>query len=71
MSDKKPNPFLKLALEIGPIIIFFLAYRWAPVSEGATEKAAQLEQILFATAVFIPVILLSLSMLIFRMNMLM
>lgn len=60
MSDKKPNPFLKLALEIGPIIIFFLAYRWAPVSEGATEKAAQLEQILFATAVFIPVILLSL-----------
>lgn len=61
MSEKKPNPFVKIALEIGPIIIFFLAYRWAPISDGATDKAAQLEQILFATAVFIPVILLSLA----------
>lgn len=63
MSDaKKPNPMLKLLLEIGPIVIFFLAYRWAPVPEGATESEAQLEQIIFATLVFVPVILISLAL---------
>ena len=46
MSDvKKPNPILKLLLEIGPIAIFFMAYNWAPVPEGATDSEAQLEQI--------------------------
>ena len=61
MSEaKKPNPFVKLVLEIGPIIIFFLAYRWAPVPEDASEIEAQLEQIIFATIVFVPVILISL-----------
>ena len=61
MSEgKKPNPIVKLVLEIGPIIIFFLAYRWAPVPEGANEIEAQLEQIIFATILFVPVILISL-----------
>jgi len=61
VSDvKKPNPIVKLALELGPIIIFFLAYRWAPVPEGATDIEAQLEQIIFATIIFVPVILISL-----------
>lgn len=59
-EPKKPNPILKLLLEIGPIIIFFLAYRWAPVPEGASEMEAQLEQIIFATLIFVPVILASL-----------
>ena len=58
-EDKKPNPIVKLVLEIGPIIIFFLAYRWAPVPEGASEIEAQLEQIIFATIGFVPVILIS------------
>lgn len=61
-AEKKPNPFVKLALELGPIIIFFVAYQWAPVSEGATKTEAQLAQILFATAVFVPVILISLAL---------
>ena len=60
MAATKQNPWLKLALEIGPILIFFLAYRWAPVPEGTADADAQLRQILFATAVFVPVILLSL-----------
>lgn len=62
MAEKKINPFLKMALEIGPIIVFFLAYRWANVPEGASDSEKQLAQILFATAVFIPVILASLAL---------
>ncbi len=62
MTEKQANPLLKLGLEIGPIIAFFLAYRWAPVAEGATETEAQLAQILFATKVFIPLILISLAL---------
>lgn len=61
MAEKTQNPVLKMALEIGPIVLFFLAYRWAPISEGASDAEAQLEQILFATALFVPVILLSLA----------
>ena len=60
MEKKKVNPVLKLALELGPILVFFLAYRWAAVPEGTPETQAQLQQILFATAVFIPVILATL-----------
>ena len=54
-------PLLKLVLEIGPIAVFFLAYRWAPVPEGLDTSARNLEQILFATKVFIPTILASLA----------
>ncbi len=31
MSERHINPLLKLALEVGPIAVFFLAYRLAPV----------------------------------------
>ena len=62
MSEKAPNPFLKMGLELGPILVFFLAYRWAPVEPGADETARQLSQILFATAIFVPVILASLGL---------
>lgn len=61
MEKKKIHPLLKLALEMGPIMIFFLSYRWANVPEGATDEARQLAQILFATKVFIPAILISLT----------
>lgn len=60
MTEKKTNPILKLVLEMGPIIIFFLAYRWAFVPAGASDAERQLVQVLFATSVFIPVILISL-----------
>ncbi len=60
MSERHINPILKLVLEVGPIAVFFLAYRWAPVPDGLSDTERQLEQILFSTKVFVPTILLSL-----------
>lgn len=60
MEKKKIHPFLKLALEMGPIMIFFMAYKFATVPEGVTDEERQLSQLLFATGIFIPTILLSL-----------
>ena len=54
MSGKKIHPLLKLVLEVGPIAVFFLAYRLA-------LEERQLEQILFSTMVFIPTILVALA----------
>lgn len=62
MSERTIHPLLKLALEIGPIVVFFLAYRWAPVPEGLDVTERQLEQILFSTKVFVPTILASLAL---------
>ena len=61
MSGKKIHPLLKLVLEVGPIAVFFLAYRLAPVAEGLQLEERQLEQILFSTMVFIPTILVALA----------
>ncbi|WP_424929319.1 septation protein A [Amaricoccus tamworthensis] len=61
MTQRKINPILKLVLEIGPIAVFFLAYRFAPVPEGLETMERQLEQILFSTKVFIPTILATLA----------
>ncbi len=61
MSGKKIHPLLKLVLEVGPIAVFFLAYRLAPVAEGLPLEERQLEQILFSTMVFIPTILVALA----------
>ena len=54
-------PLLKLALEVGPIAVFFLAYRWAPVPEGLSVTERQLQQVIFSTQVFIPTILAALG----------
>lgn len=61
MRERTVHPLLKLVLEVGPIAIFFLAYRMAPVAEGLDVAERQLEQILFATAVFVPSILVALG----------
>jgi intracellular septation protein len=61
MTDAKPNPLLKLVLEVGPIAVFFLAYRMAPVPDGLDVAERQLEQILFATTIFVPTILAALA----------
>lgn len=61
MTARKINPILRLVLEVGPIGVFFLAYRMAPVAEGLGTAERQLEQILFATAVFVPTILAALA----------
>lgn len=60
MEKKKIHPLLKLALEIGPIMIFFMSYKFASIPEGVTDEERQLAQLLFATGIFIPTILLSL-----------
>jgi intracellular septation protein len=62
MTIRNVHPLVKLALEVGPIAIFFLAYRMAPVPEGLETAARQLEQILFATKVFVPTILAALGL---------
>jgi intracellular septation protein len=62
MVARAINPILKLVLEVGPIAVFFLAYRMAPTPEGLATAERQLEQILFATAVFVPTILASLAL---------
>ncbi len=61
MEQKQQNPIVKLVLEIGPILVFFLAYKFAPSTPGVSDEERQLEQILFATAVFIPLTLAALA----------
>ena len=61
MLARRIHPLVKLALEVGPIAIFFLAYRLAPVPEGLSDSERQLEQILFSTKVFVPTILVALG----------
>ncbi|TPE53839.1 septation protein A [Amaricoccus solimangrovi] len=62
MAKRHIHPLLKIALEIGPIGVFFLAYRWAPVEAGLSVEARQLQQILFSTEIFIPTILAALGL---------
>jgi intracellular septation protein len=59
MAQRTIHPLLKLALEIGPIGVFFLGYRWATVDESLPVEEQQLEQILFATLLFVPAIVAS------------
>jgi intracellular septation protein len=61
MAKRHINPILKLVLEVGPIAVFFLAYRWAPVPDGLSTAERQLEQVLFSTKVFVPTILAALA----------
>ncbi len=61
MTENKQNPIVKLVLEIGPIMVFFLAYKFAPFPEGATSEERQLAQVIFATSVFVPVTLAALA----------
>ena len=60
-AERHIHPLVKLLLEVGPIAVFFLAYRLAPVDEGLSTGERQLEQILFSTKVFVPTILLALA----------
>jgi intracellular septation protein len=60
MADKNSPAGLKFLLEFGPIVVFFLAFRWAPVPAGGDEAARQLAQVIFATKVFVPVTVIAL-----------
>lgn len=58
MTEKNLNPFVKLALEIGPIVLFFVGYgrmKEQVFSIGGTDYSG----FIVATALFIPLILAS------------
>ena len=61
-AERRIHPLVKLALEVGPIGIFFLASAWRPCRRALPDAERQLQQILFATAVFVPTILASLAL---------
>ena len=56
MADVKQNPVVKALLEFGPIVVFFVAYKYAPLPD-LFEGDESLERIIFATKAFIPTIL--------------
>ncbi len=58
MSEKKPSPWLKPALEMGPVILFFILYfrlRGQTFEIAGTEYSG----FIVVTAIFIPLIALS------------
>ena len=59
MTKKKPiNPILKMALELGPVVVFFIAYfrfKDQAFTIGGTEYAG----FIMVTAAFIPLMLIS------------
>ncbi len=57
--EKNENQLSKFLLEFGPVVVFFIAYKYAPIGADFIENP-DLGKVIFATKVFIPVILLSL-----------
>ena len=63
MEEKEVNkPFSKLVLELGPLIIFFVSYYYAPIPESMVKDSVQADifKIIFATKIFVPTILIAL-----------
>ena len=56
---KSNNSIVKFFLEFGPVLIFFLSYKYAPIGPEFDDNP-DLGKIIFATKVFIPVIVISL-----------
>ena len=57
--EKNENQLSKFLLEFGPVVVFFIAYKYAPIGADFIENP-DLGKVIFATKVFIPMILLSL-----------
>ena len=58
MESKKINPILKIILELGPIIIFFVGYGKIK-DQLFTFGNQEYEGFIVATALFIPLILMT------------
>ncbi|MEO0388362.1 MAG: inner membrane-spanning protein YciB [Pseudomonadota bacterium] len=61
MAEKELNPGLKLALDLGPVGVYFAAYYWfkdAPLNFAGQAYSG----IVVATAVFVPVMLAALGL---------
>lgn len=60
MEERQVNPWLKLALEIGPVAIYFAAYQYfqdRPVTLGGETYGG----VVLATAVFVPLLLVTMG----------
>ena len=68
MGKKEENSLTKSILEFVPLVIFFLAYYYFPNSNNLTGEELSVEKIIFATKVFVPILLFAslLSYLILR-----
>ena len=68
MEKKEENSLTKSILEFVPLIAFFLAYYYYPNSSNLTGEDLSVEKIIFATKVFVPILLIAsiLSYLILR-----
>ena len=68
MEKKEENSLTKSILEFVPLITFFLAYYYYPNSRNLTGEELSVEKIIFATKVFVPILLIAsiLSYLILR-----
>ncbi|MEM8776039.1 MAG: inner membrane-spanning protein YciB [Pseudomonadota bacterium] len=62
MQDQKVNPLLKTVLELGPIVLFFVAYLRIK-DDVFTIGGVEYEGFIVVTAGFIPVFLLSIGLL--------
>ena len=56
---KNESSLIKSFLEFGPLLVFFISYKYAPIGENFVDNP-DLGKIIFATKLFIPVILGSL-----------
>ncbi len=58
MTEKKINPMLKLALEIGPVVLFFVTY--TKIKDRQFQIFGETyEGFIIATAAFIPILLIA------------
>lgn len=62
MAERKLNPLVKLALEIGPVAIFFIGYVKLK-DESYLIGGTEYDGFILATAMFIPLILVSTGLL--------
>ena len=59
MEKKEENSLTKSILEFVPLIAFFLAYYYFPNSNNLTGEDLSVEKIIFATKVFVPILLIA------------
>ena len=58
MSEKKIDPWAKAALDFGPLIAFFAAFRWFK-DWTVTIGGAEYGGFILATAIFVPILVLA------------
>lgn len=62
MAERQVSPAVKLGLELGPVLAFFLAYIWLR-DERFTVGGTEYEAFILITAAFVPLMVLSMLVL--------